>query len=257
GRVVAEVVDDGGVDGRGRAETVVEVVELGLRGELAEPQEVGHLLEGGVAREVVDLVAAVDELAGLPVDVGQLGVEGGDAFEALGLDRGGAVVGSGRGSGGRHDRECREGRGRGLAVTACAAGGTPGIVPYQPGARSGVQRYFVRNVRSRRPLGRPLGTLWGPFGDPLGTLWGNAWASGDVGARTARTAHCRRPGPCVASRLSRRILMARRPAPALAGPPRRLPRVGRRCASGPPSYSATTTASGPLASRFRSPSGAR
>jgi len=55
--VVPEVVEQVGVDRAGRAELGVEVVELALRREAPLPEEVGDLLERGVACEVVDLVA--------------------------------------------------------------------------------------------------------------------------------------------------------------------------------------------------------
>src|SRR5690606_12430982 len=80
------------------AELGVELVELLLVRKRAVPEEVGDLLERGVLREVLDVVAAVEELAGLAVDVRELGVEGGDAFEASGLHGG---LGGGRSSRGR------------------------------------------------------------------------------------------------------------------------------------------------------------
>jgi hypothetical protein len=58
-------------------------VELRQGGELQMMEEVDDLLEGGVLREVLDLVADVGEGSLLAIDVGELGVCGDDLSEPL------------------------------------------------------------------------------------------------------------------------------------------------------------------------------
>jgi hypothetical protein len=52
-------------------------------GQLAVPEEVGGLLEGGVVRQVVDAVATINEPTGLPVDVAGLCLVDIDPVEAV------------------------------------------------------------------------------------------------------------------------------------------------------------------------------
>jgi hypothetical protein len=59
-------------------EELVQVVEVGLGRESQVVQEVDHLLVGGLAREIVDVVAGVPEPALLAVDVGDAGLRGDD-----------------------------------------------------------------------------------------------------------------------------------------------------------------------------------
>ena len=47
---------------------MVKSAELGGGGELAEPEEVGGLFEGGALGELVDVDAAIGEDAGVAVD---------------------------------------------------------------------------------------------------------------------------------------------------------------------------------------------
>ncbi len=49
--------------------------------QLAHPEQIGHLLEGGLAREVLDVVAAVGEPAPGAVEIAQLGFRRDHAFE--------------------------------------------------------------------------------------------------------------------------------------------------------------------------------
>src|SRR5271168_1895396 len=62
--------------------------KLGGRGELAEPEEVSALLEGGSLCEFVDVDAAIGENAGVAVDPADGGRGGDDAFQALWCDSG-------------------------------------------------------------------------------------------------------------------------------------------------------------------------
>ena len=59
-----------------------ELIELGRLGQLAVPEEVGDLLERGLPREVVDVVAAVGEAPVGTVEVAELGLGGDDPFES-------------------------------------------------------------------------------------------------------------------------------------------------------------------------------
>ena len=68
-------------DRPGRDEFGREPAELRSIGQLAMPEEVGHLLERGPARQIVDVIAAVGEPAVLPVQVAEPGLGGHDAFE--------------------------------------------------------------------------------------------------------------------------------------------------------------------------------
>ncbi len=92
-RVVAEVVHEIRVDGARLAHLGRHLVELRLVRHLAVPQEVAGLLEGGVLGQVLDAVAAVEQLALLAVDERELGVERGDAFEASDFLGGGVGLG--------------------------------------------------------------------------------------------------------------------------------------------------------------------
>ena len=79
----AEEVDDLGVDLAGCGELCGELGELGCGGELAEPEEVGGLFEGGLLGELVDIDAAVGEDAGVSVDPADGRAGGDDAFQAF------------------------------------------------------------------------------------------------------------------------------------------------------------------------------
>ena len=83
---MAEVLKHGVGHSALGAELLGQLIELLLIGKLALPQEVGNLLEGSILREVLDVVAAVEQLAFLAVDVGEFGIERDDAFEAAGFD---------------------------------------------------------------------------------------------------------------------------------------------------------------------------
>ena len=85
----AEEVDDLGVELACCGEFCGEVGEFGGVGELAEPEEVGGLLEGGALGELVDVDAAVGEDAGVAVDPADGGAGGDDAFQAFRCDSGG------------------------------------------------------------------------------------------------------------------------------------------------------------------------
>jgi hypothetical protein len=68
---LAQEIQDGGGEGPLATQVGREVVELGLGGKLAVAEQVHDLFERGVVGEVVDVVAAVDELALVPIDGGQ------------------------------------------------------------------------------------------------------------------------------------------------------------------------------------------
>jgi hypothetical protein len=61
---------------------------LGGVGELAEPEEVGGLLEGGALGEFVDVDSAIGEDAGVAIDPADRGAGGDDAFQAFGCNSG-------------------------------------------------------------------------------------------------------------------------------------------------------------------------
>src|SRR5690606_20328158 len=73
------LVDDGACEQAG-----TQVGEAGTVREVTEPQEVSNFLEGRVAGEVVDLVAAVDQAALLAHDFADTRLCGDDAFQPLG-----------------------------------------------------------------------------------------------------------------------------------------------------------------------------
>ncbi len=85
----AEEVDDLWIELAGCGEMGGEVGEFGGVGELAEPEEVGGLLEGGALGEFVDVDAAIGENAGVAVDPADGGAGGDDAFQAFRCDSGG------------------------------------------------------------------------------------------------------------------------------------------------------------------------
>jgi hypothetical protein len=61
---------------------MLQRIELSRRGELAVPQEVGDLLEGGDRREVFDEVSTpVDEAAVGAIDLADRGFGGDDTFQ--------------------------------------------------------------------------------------------------------------------------------------------------------------------------------
>ncbi len=72
--------DDGVGQGAVRPELGIELVQLRLRRQPAVPEQVGNLLEGGFAGQLVDVVAAVDEASLVAVDVAERGRGGDDAF---------------------------------------------------------------------------------------------------------------------------------------------------------------------------------
>ena len=69
-------------NGPGGGELAEEAIELGPSGKLAHPQQMGDFLEAGLARELVDVVAAIREPAIGAVQVAQLGLGRDHAFEA-------------------------------------------------------------------------------------------------------------------------------------------------------------------------------
>src|SRR5690606_38369006 len=75
------------VDPRTVHELRAEPVERGAIGQLTVPEEVADLFERGVAREVVDLVAAVDQAALLSHDLADARLRGNNPFQALGGHR--------------------------------------------------------------------------------------------------------------------------------------------------------------------------
>ena len=83
----AEEVDDLGIEFARCGEVVGELGESG-RGELAEPEEIGGLLEGGALSEFVDVDAAIGEDAGVAVDPADGRRGGDDAFQAFRCDSG-------------------------------------------------------------------------------------------------------------------------------------------------------------------------
>lgn len=70
-----------------------EGVEFGSRREVAVPKQVQHFLVAGGAREVLDGVSAVHELAGVAVDEAQVGFGHEHVFEPL-LEFVGHAIGS-------------------------------------------------------------------------------------------------------------------------------------------------------------------
>ena len=85
----AQEVDDLGVELAGGGEMRGELGEFGGVGQLAEPEQVGGLFEGGALGELVDVDAAVGEDAGVSVDPADGGVGGDDAFQAFRCDSSG------------------------------------------------------------------------------------------------------------------------------------------------------------------------
>src|SRR5206468_6004035 len=73
-----------------------DLVELGTGGQLQVVQQVGGLLEAGVRGQVGDVVAGVEELAPLAVDVGDPGPRGDHALKALALTAVSHAAASGR-----------------------------------------------------------------------------------------------------------------------------------------------------------------
>jgi hypothetical protein len=61
---------------------VVERGEFGLRGQFAVHQQVGHLEEAGLLGQLLDRVAAIQQHAGLAIDVGDGGLAGRGRGEA-------------------------------------------------------------------------------------------------------------------------------------------------------------------------------
>jgi hypothetical protein len=84
----AEEVDDLWIEFACGGEMPGEFSKLSGRGEFAEPEEVGALLEGGSLCEFVDIDAAIGEDAGVAVDPADGGRGGDDAFQALWCDSG-------------------------------------------------------------------------------------------------------------------------------------------------------------------------
>jgi hypothetical protein len=68
-------------DGTRRRQLGLEAVELRRVWQLAHPEQIGHFLEGGLAREVLDVVAPVGEPAPGAVEIAQLGFRRDHAFE--------------------------------------------------------------------------------------------------------------------------------------------------------------------------------
>ena len=82
----AEELDDAPVHGARGGKSGGKVRELVGRGQLAEPEEIGGLFEGGVGSELVDIDAAVREDTGVAVDPAD-GRRGGDnTFQTFGCD---------------------------------------------------------------------------------------------------------------------------------------------------------------------------
>jgi hypothetical protein len=69
-------------DGAALGQTGRELIQLAAVGELAVPEEIGGLLESGLVGQVVDVVAAVEQLASLAIDVAGLRSIEVDAAEA-------------------------------------------------------------------------------------------------------------------------------------------------------------------------------
>ena len=63
-------------------ELALQPIELVAARQRALPEQMDGLLEGGGRRQHLDRQAGEDQLAGLTVDVRQLGLGGDDAFEA-------------------------------------------------------------------------------------------------------------------------------------------------------------------------------
>ena len=85
----AEEVDDLGIELAGVGELPGEGGELGGGGQLAVPEEIGGLFEGGVLGEFVDVDAAIGEDAGVAVDPADGRGGGDDAFQAFWCDSSG------------------------------------------------------------------------------------------------------------------------------------------------------------------------
>ena len=65
--------DDGGRERSGPRELGLKVTQFGPGGQAAMPQQVADLLEGGLSREIVNIVPTICQHAALPVEVAKLG----------------------------------------------------------------------------------------------------------------------------------------------------------------------------------------
>jgi hypothetical protein len=71
--------------------TSLKGLELGLRGQAPHPEKVGDFFERSAPRQLVNVVAPIDESALFTEDVTEGGRRGDDTLESLGLRQRGLV----------------------------------------------------------------------------------------------------------------------------------------------------------------------